>query len=321
MSTSSIAGLSMSSSEGRPPDLSIIIPSWNTLTLTRECLGSLFSNDHGCELEVIVIDNGSADGSPEMVAREFSRAKLIRNPVNEYYSKACNQGAELATADVLCFLNSDTLVPPGSLRKMLNFLEGNQDYGAVAPRLNNPDGSVQPICRRFPTVFEVIADQFDLSRWQVMQRYRASANMRDFDHLSSRDVEQPPGACFMLRSRDFNTLGGFDESLPLFYSDVDICLRLWRSGQRIRFLADAEITHVGSASVVKHALWRAEFMRNQVRYFRKHHGWFAAQFAKSIIIASGVRTAIGTALGRKPVPEKKRLLREVFNSLRIAVSE
>jgi len=301
------------------PAISVIIPSWNTVELTRDCLSSLYSNRHGCELEVIVIDNGSTDGSPDMIAADFPKVRLIRNAANEYYSKACNQGAAIATADRLCFLNSDTRVPPGSLETMIRFLDENPEYGAVAPRLNNTDGSVQPICRRFPTLFEVVADQFDLSGWYVMQRYRARAAMQDFDHLSSRDVEQPPGACFTVRTHDFKTLDGFDESLPLFYSDVDICLRIWRSGKRIRFLADAEITHVGSASVVRHALWRAEFMRNQVRYFRKHEGWMAAQFAKLIILVSGIRTGIGTAFGRQTGTEKKRLLSEIFNSLRIAV--
>lgn len=294
--------------------ISIVIPSWNTLELTKNCLASILRHVDDYPAEVIVVDNGSTDGSPDMVAREFPRVTLIRNTRNEYFSKACNQGAAVATNDYLCLLNSDTVVPAGSLHRLMAFLRAHPDYGAAAPRLDNVDGTVQPICRRFPTLMDVLIDQFDLSWWPAARHHRRWVAMSDFDHLSSRDVEQPPGACLVMRRDLYAAIGGFDENLPLFYSDVDLCLSIWRTGKRIRFVADAHVFHVGSASVVRHPLWRAEFMRDQVRYFRKNLGRSAATFAKAIIGLSVCVTALRTLLGRKPREEKSSIVSALFDS-------
>jgi len=299
--------------------ISVAIPSWNTKELTRACLQSMLDGDHCCDIEIIVVDNGSHDGSPDMIEAEFPQVKLVRNSRNEYFSKASNQGAAAATAPFLCLLNSDTLVPERSLHKMIDFLVANPHYGAVAPRLANRDGSVQPICRRFPSLFEVIVDQFPLDNCERAKRYRAKIAMTDFDHLSSCDVEQPPGACLVMRTADFRNIGGFDENLPLFYSDVDICKRIWQSGRPIRFLAEAHVYHVGSASVVRHPLWRAEYLRDQVRYFRKTKGLLASLFAKSVIVTSAVIVAGRTALGRQPLPERRQLLSQILRSTRTAI--
>ncbi|WP_337878085.1 glycosyltransferase family 2 protein [Caldimonas sp.] len=306
-------------SEGVQPDISVVIPSWNTLELTRDCLRSLLHQDQGCTLQVIVVDNGSHDGSADMVAREFPQVLLIRNERNEYFSKACNQGASVAKGRYICYLNSDTIVTPKALRRMMEFLETHPAYGAVAPRLDNPDGSVQPICRRFPKLIEVAIDQFGFERFEFARRYRDHASMKDFDHLSSADVEQPPGACLLMRRSDVDAIGGFDESMPLFYSDVDLCLRIWRSGRPIRFLAEARIFHVGSASIVRHPLWRAEFMRNQVRYFRKHGGVVHAFAAKAIILTSAILVAIRTLLGPRPLREKRDLIGQLGRSMQIVL--
>lgn len=305
--------------EPASPELTVIIPSWNTLSLTRDCLSSLTSKDHNCSLEIIVIENGSTDGSLEMIKSEFPEVRLIVNANNEYYSHACNQGAHAAHGRFLCFLNSDTVVFPNSLRLMIDFLSANSDYGAVAPQLVNLDGSVQPICRRFPTLMEVITDQFSLEYCRKAKEYRARASMQDFDHSYCRDVDQPPGTCLIMHRSTYETTGGFDEDLPLFYSDVAICRGIWASGKKIRFLSTAKIAHVGSASVLKHPLWRGEFMRNQVTYFRKHHGWLTAQLARAIIVGSMLRTALATALGRQPLAEKKRITRTLFSSAYQAV--
>jgi len=283
---------------GQQPVLSVVIPSWNTIELTRKCLASLQPEARGLRMEVIVIDNGSQDGSPAMVANEFPWVHLLKNTQNLLYSRACNQGGEIATGEYLCLLNSDTVVPSGTMHRLVQFLAQNPGHGAVAPRLCNLDGSVQPICRRLPRPVEILFGQFVLAWVPAAERYRRHAAMTDFDHLHSRDVEQPPGTCILLRTAEFRRLRGLDESLPLFYSDVDLCKRLWMSGRPIHFLAEAELYHVGSASVVLHPMWRTEFLHSQLRYFRKHHGWWVAMSGRLVVITSALALSLRTLLGR-----------------------
>jgi N-acetylglucosaminyl-diphospho-decaprenol L-rhamnosyltransferase len=122
-----------------------------------------------------------------------------------------------------------------------------------------------------------------------------------------------------MRRGEFQEIGGFDESLPLFYSDVDLCLRIWRMGRPIHFLAEACVAHVGSASVVRHSLWRAEFMRNQVRYFRKNKGFFAAQFARAVILLAAIIVGVRTLLGPRSDSEKRELLGQLRRTIQIAI--
>jgi N-acetylglucosaminyl-diphospho-decaprenol L-rhamnosyltransferase len=297
---------------GAAPLLSIVIPSWNTLALTRACLASLAASAGELASEVIVVDNGSTDASAAMIEREFPAVRLLRNDRNLLYSRACNQGGEVARGRYLCLLNSDTVVPPGTLRPLLAFLEQNPGHSATAPRLDNMDGSLQPICRRFPRPIELVYDQFVLAWFPAAERYRRHAAMADFDHLHARDVEQPPGTCIVLRTADYRRLGGLDESMPLFYSDVDLCKRLWLSVGPIRFLPEARLFHVGSASVVRHPMWRTEFVRSQIRYFRKHHGWFIAMFGRFVVLVSALALSLRTLAGRSQ--GKRAILRQVWRS-------
>jgi N-acetylglucosaminyl-diphospho-decaprenol L-rhamnosyltransferase len=296
--------------------ISVVIPSWNSKQLTHDCLASLRSAYDGADCEVIVVDNASHDGSVEMIETMFPHARLIKNAVNEYFSKACNQGVSIASREYVCLLNSDTVVLPGSLKKMVSYLQDHPDCGAVAPKLLNPDGTVQAICKRFPTLMEVLVDQFDLSWWPRAGVYRHRTAMKDFDHLSDRDVEQPPGACLVMRRSDYLTLGGLDEALPLFYSDVDLCWKIWRSSYRIRFIADAQIVHVGSASITRHPLWRAEYMRDQVRYFRKVYGRLAGWYIKMIILASTLYFSARTALGSGPISVRSDYAARLWRSMK-----
>ena len=175
------------------------------------------------------------------------------------------------------------------------------------------DGSVQPICRRFPRPIEIVFDQFVLSWLPAAARYRSHAAMSDFDHVHSIDVDQPPGTCVVLKTADYARLGGLDESLPLFYSDVDLCKRIWKSGLPIRFLAEAHVFHIGSASVVKHPMWRTEFMHSQIRYFRKHHGWWAAMFCRLVVLASATALSFRTLFGRSS--DRFGILRKLWGSI------
>lgn len=262
------------------PVLSVVVLSWNTKDLTLACLGALFGETPRHAREVIVVDNGSADGSADAIAARYPEVRLVRNPDNRLYAAGNNQGAALASGEFVCTLNSDTEVREGALDRLVDFLRAHPDHGAVAPRLSDPDGTVQRACQRFPTLATALCfDSWWGSFWpgsKVVDRYL----MRDFDHLTSRDVEQPPGACCMLRTAEWRALGGFDEELALFYNDVDLCRRLHANGRRIRYEANAEVMHHRGASTRNFAKMLVIWHKNRLAYYRKHYGRLGALWVR-----------------------------------------
>jgi GT2 family glycosyltransferase len=260
--------------------LSVVVLSWNTQQLTLACLDALFAEEPRHAREVIVVDNGSEDGSADAIAARFPQVRLLRNQDNRLYAAGNNQGAAAAGGAFVVTLNSDTEVRAGALDQLVDYLREHPDYGAVAPRLSDPDGAVQHACQRFPTLLTALCfDSWFGSFWpgtRVVQRYL----MRDFDHLESRDVDQPPGAVCMLRTADWRALGGFDEELALFYNDVDLCLRVRRRGQKIRYLATAEVMHHRGASTKNFAKMLVIWHRNRLAYFKKHYGWFGGLWVR-----------------------------------------
>lgn len=265
------------------PVLSVVVLSWNTKDLTLACLRALFGEAPRHTREVIVVDNGSHDGSADAIAGAFPAVRLLRNPDNRLYAAGNNQGAAMARGEFVCTLNSDTEVRPGALDQLVDWLLAHADYGIAAPRLADPDGSVQHACQRFPTLFTALCfDSFWGTFWPgraVVARYL----MRDFDHLQACDVDQPPGACWVLRTTEWRQLGGFDEQLSLFYNDVDLCLRLRRAGRRIRYVASAEVMHHRGASTKAFARMLVLWHKNRSAYYGKHWGAFGRLWIRGCV--------------------------------------
>ena len=259
--------------------LSVVIPSWNTRELLKSCLRSLQATlPHSSE--VIVVDNGSSDGSAKMVAQEFQHVRLVRNARNLGFTVACNQGVSLARGSYVVLLNSDTLIESDALRRMLLFLECNPYYGACVPRLLNLDGSTQRSMQRLPSLWTPLFTGTPLERWFPNSVERRRYQALDFDYERVGEVENPPAVCLMLRR---TALGGdkpLDESLWLAFSDTDLSRRLWFSGWRIAYLPQARVQHFGGASASQMIDFDANWQRNRLKYFRKHHGAFAGLWVK-----------------------------------------
>lgn len=259
--------------------LSVVIPSWNTRELLRRCLESL-KTTLPMSSEIIVIDNGSHDGSARMVMEEFHHVRLVRNEKNLGFAAATNQGVEMARGAYVLFLNSDTEVIGSAVKQMLAFMEYNVRYGAVAPRLLNPDGTTQTAHMRFPSLFTPLWYGTPLERWNPnnaeMRRYFA----RDFDYEQDGEVEQPPAACLLMRRKALKKTKPLDERLWLFFNDVDLCKRLWEVGWRIGYLCNAHVLHHGGMSTRQFANFVPEWHKNRLAYYRKHYGRAAGWFVK-----------------------------------------
>lgn len=263
-------------------ELSVVIPSWNTRELLRACLASVREAEKP-DTEVIVVDNGSADGSADMVERDFPEVVLVRNAENRGFAGGCNQGIALAKGELVLLLNSDTEVRGRALARLCEFLRASPEYGAAAAKLVNPDGSVQRASKRFPGLATALWYGTPLERWFPENSEVRRYFMRDWDHASDRDVEQPPGACLMLTRAALDRVGGFDEELWLFYNDVDLSRRLAAAGFRTRLVADAEVMHHEGASTRNFTRFVPVWNENRLAYYRKHHGRLGGLWVKACV--------------------------------------
>lgn len=231
----------------RRPVLSVCIVNWNCRDYLRNCLATLTSRCQGVRLEVIVVDNASADGAADLVAIEFPRVRLIRNRDNAGFARANNQAAALARGRWLLFLNNDTEVPPGTLGRLVAFARAHPEASVLGPRLREPSGDVQTSWRTRPTVSALLHRTL-LLRWTGLLR----AGYRDYRRRevaadAPRPVEAVLGAALLMRRRIFRAVGGWDEGYPFGSEDLDLCRRAAAHGQ-ILYHPGTTIVHHGRVS-------------------------------------------------------------------------
>lgn len=242
--------------------VSVIVVSYNTIDFLRTCLASLAE-----AAEVIVVDNASHDGSPEMVEREFPSVKLVRNGQNLGFGAANNQGMDVATGDLVLLLNSDAYARPGAIRTLASVFE-DSTVVAAGGRLLNPDGSLQNSTARRLTLWAVFCEQFYLER--LFRSYWTTASLPP-DRPS--ETEQVMGACLMMRPVE-----RFDERFFLYCEDTELCHRL-RAHGKILYVPGAEFVHeLGASSSARRWESVARYNRGKELYFSIHHGR-AARFA------------------------------------------
>lgn len=288
------------------PTVSVVVPSWNTLELTRIALEFLYRSTH-VPHQVVVVDNGSADGSADMIAREFPSVELVRNERNEGFAIACNQGMRLATGTHVLLLNTDTEMHADALALLVAWLEEHPAYGAVAPRLVHRSGGTQRTCMAFPTLATPLFFATPLERWLPNSRELVRYFMREWSHEDSRDVVQPPAAVLLVRKSALDAVGLFDERLWLFYNDVDLSKRLGAAGWKTRYVAEATVVHHVGASTSRFAGFLSQWHHDRLVYFRKHHGgvfggWWVKACVTFTIADLVVRTAWAKVRGRATEP-------------------
>jgi GT2 family glycosyltransferase len=253
--------------------LSLIIVNHNTRQLLRDCLQSLQRGNDEIDFETIVVDNGSSDGSPEMVAEKFPNVILIRNERNEGFAKPNNQGLRIARGRYLTLLNSDTIVQPHALETMVRFMDEHPEVGACGPRLLYPDGRLQPSCRSFPSLWRHFCDMTGLETFFPQSIFGNFETRFQYDR--DEEVDQPMGAALLVRREAYQEVGSLDERLNIYYNDADWCLRIKQAGWKIRFVRDAEIIHHGSmtTAITNRLLGQFdEMFRNCLYYYEKHFG-------------------------------------------------
>jgi GT2 family glycosyltransferase len=225
--------------------MAVAIINWNTRDLLRTSLTSCLAEQPE---EIVVVDNGSYDGSIDMVRREFPSVRLKVLPANPGYGAASNIAFRLCRAPHVLLLNSDTEVRPGALAALAKALDERPHTGVIGPKLENPDGSLQRSVFPFPSPYISFLKRQPLSGLVTRLPGLREHYPLNFSHDRERRVPWVLGAAQAIRREAFEAVGGFDESYVMYYEEVDLCYRMRRAGWDTRFIPVATVMHVGGAA-------------------------------------------------------------------------
>ncbi|UCE98821.1 MAG: glycosyltransferase family 2 protein [Planctomycetota bacterium] len=261
-------------------DVSIVIVSWNTCDILRDCLESVYLETKGVQSEVIVIDNGSSDGSAEMIKKEFSAVNLIVNEENRGFAAANNQGMAIAQGRYVLLLNSDTIVLNNVISKTISFADNHPEAAVVGCRVMNPDKSLQPTCFMFPSILNMLLSASYLYKLFPKSKFFGREQMTWWDRSDIREVDVVTGCFMLVRQEAIKQVGTMDEQFFMYADETDWCYRFRQAGWKVLFTPDAEIIHLGGASSKS---LRAEMILQTrasiLLFFQKHRSTFSYRLA------------------------------------------
>ncbi len=239
-------------------NLSIIILNYNTSNITKKCINSI--PNFKFKYEIILIDNKSSDNI-EQLEHSHKNLIFIKNKENMMFAKGNNLGFSKSNGKYIMLLGSDTEIIGRSIEVMLNFLEKHNNYDIVCPQLINKDGTIQPSCRKLPTLWNLITDKIGIS-----PEYK----LKNWNHNNSQEVEQPQATCIIIRREILERYGLFDERFPLYFNDVDFFKKMKKNGIRTYFLSEAKVLHLYGYSTKKIGVKRKWILaKGALQYFLK----------------------------------------------------
>lgn len=281
----------MGTAVGPKTDLAIVIVTWQSGEDFSRCLRSLAAARKRCphRLELVVVDNGSPPEVVEQVKAWWAEATLLKNPANRGFAAAANQGARLAAADILFFLNPDTEAVGDPFSPLLYGFAAHPDAVALAPRLDDAETVEEPHAtfqlRRLPHWGQAVRELLLIDK--AFPRNRFFVHDRYLDHPRGRafPVEQPAAAALAVRRAVFWEVGGFDEAFfPAWFEDVDLCSRLLGKGT-ILFWPASRFLHIGGRAkgALGYDVFLPIYYRNAIRYWRKHKGSVASIVYRALV--------------------------------------
>ena len=257
-------------------DISIIIVSWNAKRFLLECLKSIMADQTSIKYEIIVVDNGSSDGSAEEVLEHFPEVTLIQNNFNIGFAKANNIGIRQSQGRYACLVNSDIKILEGCFDRLVEYMDLHPSAGIAGPKLLWPDMTLQDSCRKFPSIWNNLCSYFWLNRVFPRSKLFSGEHMIYSPHDKICKVDYLVGAFLMVRKEAVDQVGLMDEQFFIYSEEVDWCKRFWKAGWEIIFLPDARVIHYGGGSSSNQpGRFSLEQQRAKLQYWRKHHGRLA----------------------------------------------
>jgi GT2 family glycosyltransferase len=296
-----------------PVDVSVVVVSWNTRELLRECLEAVLAST-GVAIEVLVVDNASSDGSSDMVRQTFPGARLLVNSENLGFAVANNQALRLARGRYALLLNSDAIVPPDGIAKLTAFMEDHPAAGLAGPMYVFPDGSFQASYADFPTLGEEMMAELGLMRWRRGSRYPSHDLSQSRE---ARAVDWIGGTCLLARLAAVAQVGLLDEGFFFYTEEVDWCRRMALDGWQVWYDPGVVVVHhLGQSAQGSGAQRLGHLYRGRLRYFAKHAGRPSAACLKAwFVLGLGTRALISRLPGRRHQAADARALEKVAREL------
>lgn len=268
-------------------DLSVVVVTRNTREMTTEALASVQAAAGGLSFELILVDNGSSDGTAEELPKRFQGLRVIRNAGNLGFARAANQGWRAGTGEIVLFLNSDARLAPGAAERLVRFLREAPKAGLAGSQLLDPDGRPQNSVDNVPTLATELLNK-SLLRRLFPGRYAGKSP------ASGAPAEVPTlvGACFAARREALATLEGFDEGFFFFMEETDLCVRSRAAGWGVFLVPASRAAHLqGQTARKDRTRARIEYFRSRYRFFAKHRGRAAAA-----VLAVGLLTRLAAEM-------------------------
>jgi GT2 family glycosyltransferase len=248
--------------------LSIVIVTYQSEKEIGECLATIPRKE---EYEVLVIDNGSFDRTPEIVRVKYPWVRLIRNRTNLGYARANNQGIKMSRGEYILLLNPDTRLEKDFCETVIRFMEANPQVSVLAPKILNPDGTVQDSIREFPDYSILLWEITGLAKLFPKSPVFGRWRMKWFDYSKIQEVPQPMTSALLFRRKVFEEVGLFDESFPIYYNDVDLLKRIKGKGLKVFYFPSAVVIHKRGATT---RLFRKRMIfeqhKSMYHYFAKY---------------------------------------------------
>ncbi|HTT17821.1 MAG TPA: glycosyltransferase family 2 protein [Candidatus Sulfotelmatobacter sp.] len=276
--------------------LSVVILCWNDRGVITDCLRSIFATTKSTKFEVIVADNGSTDGSIELIRSSYPGVRVIENGRNLRFAKANNVAIQACRGEYILILNPDTIIHEGALDRMIQFADRHSEAGAFGCRVLNPDGSYQVSARPFASLrAEWIAALYLRGMGRFHRWFRADS-YAGWNGTSERQVDWVSGCFILARRALLKSIGGFDEQFFYYYEDMDLCHRVWKAGQSILFTPCATITHLGGQSTKSRFPALSFVLDSQVTrylYYYKYLGRRGVRRARRVALVSAFLRGLG----------------------------
>jgi len=298
----------MDQTQTSAPDFSIILVCWNNIDYLDPCLKSLSESNLESAYEIVVVDNGSNDGSQAMLRAKFPQVKLIQNKTNVGLSRASNQGIEVTSARYVLLLNNDTLVNKTAIDGMVDFLDETEDAGAVGGKLINPDGSFQAGYADFPSLLQelLIATRIGELLWEGYPSHKDSQENKSIDWMSS--------ACLMIRRSALEETGLLDEEFFIYGDEKDLQYRLKQVGWNVYYLPWISTVHFGGRSMNR---WgrRKMVYRGKMLFFKKNYGKMKTLLLRSLFGGLSLIKMLSWSVAYLAAPYRERARNELQSNL------